>query len=1082
MPRSANLLAIVLSTLVVVPLSAQEASPELPPGVITPINPTSVPFEKGPVPERLTVNRGDRIALIGSGLASRMNHFGHFETEIFLRFADQKLTIRNYADEGATPGFRSHSARNYDEQYAFPGAKELLPEKFQVNSRSKGHFETPDQWLTRFGADTIIAFFGLNSSFEGPDGVDRFKKELTAFIRHTRSQEYNGETVPQLALVSPTAFQDVSVRYGTPDGEAENANLRLYTQAMRQVARQNGILFVDVFTPTKRWFEGEDVYTTDGLNLTESGYQKLAPLLANRLFPQSERLKGKKARVHDAVTQKIWAWLNVYKIPNGVHAYGRRYNPFGPDNYPYELQKAREMTANRDRLIWARLAGEKFDLAAADAETLPLPEVETNYKPSVKNGSTEYLPGKAVESKITTAPGYKIELFADEHQFPDLANPAQMAFDNQGRLWVSTMASYPHYRIGDPLPNDKLLIFEDTDNDGRADKQITWADNLHIPIGFEITADGVYVSQSGSLVLLRDTDGDDKADTQEVLLSGFDDHDTHHAISAFCADPSGAIMMAEGLFSHTNVETPHGTVRGNNGAFYRYAPQRRELINYAQFRIPNPWGIAFDDYGQDFFLHTSGTKLSWMMPGSVQPVYGVNIEAPDLITSNKVRPTSGLEFVSSRHFPDEVQGDILLNNAIGFLGAKQHRLIEDGTGFTTEYRQDLYVSEDLNFRPVDLEFAPDGSLYVVDWHNALIGHMQHSARDPLRDHVHGRIYRVTYPSRPLVKPPQIAGASIDQLLENLKLPEYRARYRTRRELRGRDAAEVVPAAVAWAAGQSDERLKLEALWVTWGANQIDRSLVEQLFQSSDHRIRSAVARAIRFNAHHLPDHTELLMQAAKDPHGRVRLEAITAASRLDRPTGEAILAAAESVGIDDHMFISFEHAKAALAGEFLPKAVREDELVAPAHLEGGDAKRFLLGAEIYEREGHCATCHQPDGKGLPDVGFPPLAETQWAQGDPERLIKLTLKGLMGPIEVKGRAYPGVVPMTQFEGLLDDNEMAAVLTYVRNAFGNKASPIRPGQVKRVRAEVKDHTGMYNPADLLKEHPMEEAGSSDESSVD
>lgn len=1049
----------------------QDTESDLPPGVIPPINPESVSFVRPEATDRLAVDHGDRIALIGAGLASRMVHFGEFETEIFLRFANHQLTIRNFADEGATPAFRPHSARDKEEQYAFPGAKELLPAMYQVDSRPKGHFETPDQWLTRFGADTIIAFFGLNSSFEGPDGVDRYKWELGAFIRHTLSQKYNGKNIPQLALVSPTAFQDLSAKYHTPDGKTENANLRLYTKAMREVAAEHGVLFVDVFSPSQKWFKDGKEYTTDGLNLNERGYRKLAPFLSSQLFPKTKRLASKRRLVLDAVQQKNWAWLNLYKVPNGVHAYGRRYNPFGPDNYPFELEKTREMTAVRDRLIWAKLANEPFDLAAEDANTRPLPAVETNYKPSVKNGTTEYLPGKAVESKITTAPGYKIELFADEHRFPDLANPAQMSFDNKGRLWVSTMASYPHYRIGDPLPNDKLLIFEDTDNDGVADKQITWAENLHIPIGFEITPDGVYVSQSGSLVLLRDTDGDDKADTKEVLLSGFDDHDTHHAISAFSADPSGAIMMAEGLFSHTNVETPYGTVRGNNGVFYRYTPQRRKLINYAQFKIPNPWGIAFDDYGQDFFLFTSGTKVAWMMPGSVKPVYGVNIEAPDLITSNKVRPTSGLEFVSSRHFPDEVQGDMLFNNAIGFLGAKQHRMIEDGTGFTTEHRQDLFVSEDLNFRPVDLEFAPDGSLYVVDWHNALIGHMQHSARDPLRDHVHGRIYRITYPSRPLVTPPQIDGASIEQLLENLKLHEYRARYRTRRELRGHDAKKVAAAATAWAAKQSDDRLKLEALWVTWGADRIDRELLKELLESDDHRVRSAAVRAVRFNDHQLADHKSMLMQAANDPHGRVRLEAITAASRLDRQTGETILTAAEAKGIDDHMFISFEHAKAALAGDFLPKAIREDELQAPKHLIDGDAKRFLQGAEIYEREGHCATCHQPDGKGLPDVGFPPLVDTQWALGDPDRLIKLTLKGLMGPIEVKGKAYPGVVPMTQFEGLLKDDELAAVLTYVRNAFGNKASPIRPGQVRRIRDEVKDKTGLYSPDELLKDHPLE-----------
>jgi len=94
-----------------------------------------------------------------------------------------------------------------------------------------------------------------------------------------------------------------------------------------------------------------------------------------------------------------------------------------------------------------------------------------------------------------------------------------------------------------------------------------------------------------------------------------------------------------------------------------------------------------------------------------------------------------LEFISSRHFPDEVQGDLLINNTIGFLGMRQHQVVEDTTGMRLQMRQDLLVGSDPNFRPVDMEFAPDGSLYVVDWHNVLIGHMQHNARDPMRDHV-----------------------------------------------------------------------------------------------------------------------------------------------------------------------------------------------------------------------------------------------------------------------------------------------------------------------------------------------------------
>jgi len=1022
--------------------------------------------------DTLQVNKGDHIILLGAGMGSRMIHFGHFETELYLRFPDHDLTIRNMADEGNTPGFRPHPGRSYEQQFAFPGAKELVKKEYQTNSKPQGHFETPDQWLHRLGADTIIAFFGYNSSFDGPSEVERYKKELDAFIKHTLAQKYNGESAPQLAIVSPTAFQDLSKTYDVPNGVEENKNLELYTKASQEVAKRNGVLFVDAFGPSKKWYGDGKEYTIDGALLSDLGYQSLAPVLADELFGKATTTDISRHDVHAAVMEKNWAWTNDFKIPNGVHVYGRRYNPFGPENYPHELKKTREMTVNRDEAIWAKLKGNDYDLAAADAKTYKLPPVETNYKPSAKNGTVDYRPGEVVETKIKVAEGYKIELFASEKEFPDLANPVQMAFDNKGRLWVSTMASYPHYRIGDPKPKDKLLIFEDTDNDGKADKQTVFADDLHIPIGFEISHDGVYVSQSANLVLLKDNNGDDRYDTKEVIMSGFDDHDTHHAISAFCADPSGAIMMAEGVFLHTNVETAYGPVRGTNGGFYRYSPQRKNLTRHAQYSIPNPWGIAFDDYGQDFFLHTSGTKLSWMLPGAINPTYGVNLQAPDLITSNSVRPTSGLEFVSSRHFPDEVQGDVLLNNAIGFLGAKQHQIIEEGTGYTTEFRQDLFVSEDLNFRPVDLEFAPDGSLYVVDWHNALIGHMQHSARDPLRDHEHGRIYRVTYPSRPLVKPAKVAGASIEQLLENLKLPEYRTRYRTRRELRGRDAGEVLAALKPWAASVKDDRLKLEALWVTWGANKVDTELLKQLLQSKDHRVRAAAARVLRYNFDRVDNALELLNTAASDDHGRVRMEAVATATFLDATQGEAVIALAEAKGIDKASEQTFTAAKAVLEGEILEDEDSNLRIRPPSHLEGAASKLYVKGAEVYNREAHCGTCHQANGKGLPAAGFPPLDGTKWVNGDPERLIKLSMKGLFGPIEVKGTQYPGVVPMTPFEHLLTDEELAGVLTYVRNSFGNKASPITPEQVKTVREKMKDKKDMYNPADLLKEHPFEE----------
>ncbi len=1002
-----------------------------------------------------------------------MMNFGHFETELQLRNPDHQLVIRNMCDGGNTPGFRPHSGRF--SPWAFAGA-----EKFQTElanfSGSEGHFETPDQWLTRLETDIILAFFGYNESFEGKVGLANFESELEAFVQHTFTQEYNGNSTLQLILVSPIAFQDLSAKYELPDGKTENQNLKLYTDAIKKVADKYKIPFIDVFTPTKKWFESGEALTTDGFQFNDLGYQRFSTLLADKIFGyQNIAAENHRQLVLDAVLEKNWHWHDDFKSPNGVHVFGRRYNPFGPDNYPDEIKKKREMIAIRDRAIWKAAKGERLDLAKADAQTHQLPKVETNYKiGDYGRGDAKYLYGNEALESLKPVEGYQAELFASEKEFPDLANPVQLSFDNEGRLWVAVMPTYPHYKPGDPKPNDKLLILEDTDGDNKVDKQTIFAEGLHIPAGFEISHDGVYISQGTNLKLYKDTDGDDKADQVEIVLSGFDDHDTHHVISAFCADPSGAIWMGEGVFLHSNVETPYGPVRATNGGFFRYNPQRKHLERASQVSIPNPWGTAFDAWGQALFLETSGPAVRWMLPGSIRPRYGQkNDKGHNLVQeADKVRPTSGIEFISSRHFPDEVQGDVLLNNAIGFLGTRQHKVLEDGTGFKLEKRHDLLTGSDQNFRPVDLEFAPDGSLYVVDWHNVLIGHMQHNARDPLRDHVHGRIYRITYPSRPLVQPAEIAGASIPTLLDNLKLPEYRTRYRTRRELRGRNKKEVLPILKKWVQNldKTDtnyEHHLLEALWVTWGLNQVDKDLLLTLLEAKDYKARAAAVQVLRYVGHQIDNQAELLLKKAEDKNGRVRLEVLVAASWLEEEMGLKIIEKVAQQPMDKWLDVPYKRAIAHLKGENL----QAEQAEIRTHLTGNERDLYIKGKAIYERESYCGTCHQEHGQGLAAAGYPPLKYSKWVKEDEERLIKLTLKGLYGEMTVLNRKYKGNVPMTAFEGLLNDDEVAAVLTYIRNSFGNKATPILPNQVTEVRAAIKDKKGFYTAKELLESHPFE-----------
>ncbi|RYU94591.1 PVC-type heme-binding CxxCH protein [Emticicia agri] len=1025
-------------------------------------------------PPTLTVQKDAHISLIGGNLGSRMMNYGLFETEMHVRYPDYNLYIRNMCDGGDTPGFRPHASRNLP--WAFPGAEQFQTE-YAKKSDSEGHFDSPDQWLTRLKTDIIIGMFGYSESFQGKAKLDTYKAELDAFIKYTLNQQYNGKSAPQLVIVSPIAFEDLTSKYDLPNGVKENENLWLYTKAMKEVADRNNVLFVDAFTPSKKWYDTtQEFLTIDGSQLNEEGYKRFSALLTDAIFGKAPaKAEANRGLILSAVNEKNWMWHNDYKIPNGVHVYGRRYNPFGPDNYPAEIEKIRQMTDIRDKAVWlAASKGEKMDVTLADKNTRNLPEVKTNFNPE-KNGSLTYLYGQEALSKLKVPEGYKIELFASEQEFPDLAKPMQMSFDNKGRLWVAAMPSYPHYKPGDTKPNDKILIFEDTNNDGKADKQTVFADGLHLPLGFEITHEGVFVSQGTNLKLLTDTNGDDKADKEEIIFSGYDDHDTHHNSHAYTVDPSGAIYSGEGVFLHTNIETSYGTVRATNGGFYRFSPQLRKLERTAQLSIPNPWGIAFDEWGQPFFAETSSPDVRWMMPGTVLPRYGeYTHKGVQLIQKeHMVRPTSGLEFVSSRHFPDEVQGDLLINNTIGFLGMKMHSMVDDGTGYKSRHRADLIVSEDRNFRPVDMEFAPDGSLFVIDWHNILIGHMQHNARDPLRDHSHGRVYRITYPSRPLVKPATIAGASVETLLDNLKLPEYRTRYRTRRELRGRSAAEVLPKVTKWVAAldKNDPRYEhhvLEALWVTWGLNKVDQKLLKQMLKAKDYHARAAAIEVLRFTGHQVPDQAALLMQAVKDENNRVRLDAIVASSWIGKEKGNPILAEAKKKPLDDWMIHAYETAVAHLNDMPVKK---EKEVAEKSTLKGAELELFNIGKTIYVKEGYCTTCHQADGKGLTASGFPPLANTNWVNGNEERAIKIVLKGLLGPIEVNGKKYPGQVPMTPFEGLLNDKEVAAVLTYVRNSFGNKAPAIQPEKVKAVRTALKNQKDIYNASKLLEEHPLE-----------
>src|SRR5262249_48389785 len=217
--------------------------------------------------------------------------------------------------------------------------------------------------------------------------------------------------------------------------------------------------------------------------------------------------------------------------------------------------------------------------------------------------------------------------------------------------------------------------------------------------------------------------------------------------------------------------------------------------------------------------------------------------------------------------PPEFEQNFLVCNVIGFQGILRYKIEDAGASIKGIEQEPIVQSTDPNFRPSDVRTGPDGAIYFIDWHNPIIGHMQHNLRDPSRDREHGRVYRVVYEDRPLLKPANISGEPIEKLLDLLKEPEDRVRYRTRIELGGRDSKEVLVATKKWVAGLDKkdanyEHHLMEALWLHQNHNVINADLLKRMLGSPDFRARAAATRVLCYWRDGVPDALELFKKQA----------------------------------------------------------------------------------------------------------------------------------------------------------------------------------------------------------------------------
>lgn len=545
---------------------------------------------------------------------------------------------------------------------------------------------------------------------------------------------------------------------------------------------------------------------------------------------------------------------------------------------------------NKRSLHGPTLAGFVFALFVVTATNMALAQNASGIKTAnLKGAVLELMNNHDPASQLKNfelLPGYQVNLFAADPMF---ANPVHMHWDSRGRLWVACSWAYPQLKPGE-VANDKIIILEDTDDDGVADKSTVFAEGLYLPTGIELANGGCYVAQSPDVFFLKDTDGDDVADVKELVFTGFGIEDSHHSISAWRRGPGGWIYFQEGIFLHAQVETQYGVVRNFNGGVYQFNPRTLELRMFCRGTGGNPWGHVFDRWGQSFMVNNP--RIMYLSPSTGNS--GEAVRVKPLISTEK---QCGGDLATGTHVGEDIRGQ-LLTGRFKSRTVVRYELIENGAGFSAKVLEPLIISRHPNFRPVDVKTGPDGAIYVADWYNSIINHAQHDFRDPRRDHEHGRIWRITHKQRPLAKKPKLAGASTGALIEHLKSPEAWTRHQARKELSEQNPDKVLAALESWVESLNsdtpdyDHHL-VEAMWACQNVERVSEKILKRVLAAKDGNARAAGARIIRYWQDQLSAPIGMIAKASADSFPRTRMEAVLSAGYI--PRAESFAAALHSL-------------------------------------------------------------------------------------------------------------------------------------------------------------------------------------------
>ncbi|GAB5521267.1 MAG: hypothetical protein RhofKO_35180 [Rhodothermales bacterium] len=562
-------------------------------------------------------------------------------------------------------------------------------------------------------------------------------------------------------------------------------------------------------------------------------------------------------------------------------------------------------------------------------------------------------------------PGFEAQVFAAE---PDIGKPINMAFDAQGRLWVTQSNSYP-FAAPEGQGTDRLTILDDTDGDGRADTFTEVADDLNIPIGVVPVSGGAVVYSIPTVYRLFDTDGDDVADERVPLVTGFGYRDTHGMVNNFMRGLDGFIHAGHG-FSNTSTAT--GTdgsqITMTSGNTFRFRPDGSQVGFTTTGRV-NPFGFAYDRFGYLYGADCHTVIVTQLIRGADYPHFskqptGIGF-GPMMMDHYGPTAIAGLAYHTAPQFPAEYQQHFYAGNPVSGR-VNRVGMTFDGSSPQAVPKDDFVISEDPWFRPVDVKVGPDGALYIADFYNRIIGHYEVPLDHPGRDRERGRIWRIVYTgddAEPV--PPRTDWNRADEaaLIAGLDAPDVQTRMTASDQLFDRFGDTAHEALLnQWDA--LSPTAQAHTLWVLWRLDRLPLQTLKVAAASPDDALRTHAMRLLLEEPRLDPDQRQLAVTALTDDSPHVRRAAVEALAVDPVPgTLQPLLVMRSSEPeADTHLHYTLRQAlrdhlrDSDVLAEVMRMSWSDDDQALLADVMVGvdapDAGRFLLGylqnAEIEE--------------------------------------------------------------------------------------------------------------------------------------